>query len=318
MQENHNYIIPQNDSLPKKNPDISDTIKKKKTKAVSALHASKDSSQKKFDSIVVKKDSAGIKIRKKNADTTLVQVTDTIQSQNSDSLSVGQNPTINKEQLYLVPVKARYFFTDLPKYNAIDLTSLTTQKYSNINEKNFYLPEKNYNRNTTDWVVIAGIISLIVLGWVYGFFKKYLAQLFQSTLDDKISFKLMEERSSITERISFALNVLFVLNTGLFLYEIMSLFKISLFDLHGFSLFILMSVIIIIIYLTKYIIYYIMGMVLHANWQFSEIIHSIFLYNKIFGIFLIPIIIFIPYIEEYQARFAAYLGFAFFAISLLF
>lgn len=309
MRQNNYNIIQQDDSLAVKKDSLQKNNHKKHNKKDSALKTNKDTTQTHSDSLI-KKDTSFEKNEQ--------WVIDSIRTGANDALGIIQQNSKYTKHLDLIPLKTRYFFSDSPNYKAIEINSITNQKYTNIKVENIYLPGKKYLRTTTDWMVIVGIVSLIVLGWVYGFFKKYLAQLFQSAYDDKISHKLMEERSSITERVSFALNILFVLNTGLFIYEIMLIFKIVIPGISGFPLFAILSGIIAIIYLFKFVFYSFIGFILNSSREISEITHTVFLYSKIYGIFLIPIIVFIPFLDDPQAKYLAYLGMALFAISFLF
>lgn len=215
--------------------------------------------------------------------------------------------------------QTRYIFLDVPKYSAINVDTMIKQKYTLIQaQPHIWMAGKVLAKAKPDWMILIMILSLVVLGWVYSFFRKYLSRIFQSVYDSNASYKLMNERSSITERISFALNMLFVLNTGFFVYEIFYIFKLPYFGLSNFLLFSVFLMCLSIIYVFKFIFYAFLGYIFKAPKTIFEYVHNLFLFHKIYGILLIPITVCIPFCNDKFARLLIVLGIILFAISFLF
>lgn len=169
-----------------------------------------------------------------------------------------------------------------------------------------------------DWILFLIIASLIVLAWFRIFFNKYLSLLFHSVISYANSWKLFESGSASTQRISFFLNLLFVVNLSLTIYILLTYFGIMPYSYSGLELYGIIAGIIAVIYIGKFLIYSFLGSVFNAEIITKEYLHSVFLYNKVLGIFLLVINIAIPYISSNMTKPSMIMAFVVFFIFLLF
>jgi len=158
----------------------------------------------------------------------------------------------------------------------------------------------------------------VIFGWVYAFFRKHIYTIFQSSYDEKVSFRLREEKNTITERVLFSLNVLFIINLTLFVYEAAVFWGIDILDKTNFTLFGIIAVLLLFIYLFKYLFYHFMGFLLNHTKEVSLFVHNILLYNKILGLILFPVVIIIPFLDDTFIRYFIIFGSILFVISFLF
>ena len=194
----------------------------------------------------------------------------------------------------------------------------TTVKLNTTGVKSFDFPEKFYTRYPSDWMIIVFILSLVIFGWIYAFFRKHIFSIFNASYDEKISFKIKEEKHTITERILFLLNIIFVVNFSMLVYELMVFKGFYLFDQTGVALYGIIVAMLVIIYLFKYLFYHFAGFVFNYLKEATLFLHNIFLFNKILGLILFPIVIIIPFTTDNFARYLLIIGCFIFVISFLF
>lgn len=243
-----------------------------------------------------------------------IPVADTVALVDSLKLKTFTTHVVSK-----IPEKTKFIFPEAKPYAPVNMDTMTRQKYSLVQvQPETLFAGKYFYRDKTDWMILVMIFSLVILGWVYSFFRKYLSQVFQSLIDNNASSKLMNERSSVTERVSFILNILFVFNTGFFVFEIFHVFKIQFLGFGSFSMFAIFTGCITLVYLFKYIFYSFIGAILNAQREAFEYIHNLFLFNKIYGVILIPVIVCIPFFGAPVANYLIFAGVFLFVISFLF
>ncbi|MBI5217942.1 MAG: DUF4271 domain-containing protein [Bacteroidia bacterium] len=202
---------------------------------------------------------------------------------------------------------------------AIYVKRLTADTIVNsVIKENHYMPAREYSHFKADWMIVVMIVSLVIFGWVWAFFRKHIVHILQASYDYKISYKLMAERSTLTARVSLILNLLFIINFGLFFYEASAFYGITIFKMQGFIFFLFLTGALGLIYLFKYLFYSFIGYVINLSGQIYEYLHNIFLYSKLFGIALFPVVICIPFVEEKACSILIKTGIALYILSFIF
>lgn len=160
-----------------------------------------------------------------------------------------------------------------------------------------------------DWMLGVIIISLVIFITAKLFYNKYIRNIRKSAYNFTIAERSFQETNIIAKRAWFFLNLVFILNTGLFAYELCDFFDINLRDIwHPVYWMLLFSVCIFIIYFTKYIACHITGFLFKRQKLFSDYLFNVFLYNKNTGMFLFPVVIAIPYVPENIRRLLIIIG----------
>jgi hypothetical protein len=167
---------------------------------------------------------------------------------------------------------------------------------------------------TTDWMVIIIMISLASLSWIRMFYGKFLTLTIKSTFNFQASEKFYREQNTLTQRVSFILNIVFIINFSLFICQILHINKLQLFDLEEYTGFFIVFLVIAFLISVKYLIYKFIGYLFLINKLLSAYIHHMSVYNKAYGIILFPVIIGIPFLPDQLKKIAYFAGFLSFII----
>jgi hypothetical protein len=182
-------------------------------------------------------------------------------------------------------------------------------------------PGKRIQRNNPDWLIGVLLFCFILLATVRLIFNKYLSQLFLSTINYSTFLRLLRERYFNLLHASFRLDIVFNVIISVFCYQFLSVYKIN-FGISGSLYVFLMCLAVVIGYFTlKRIIYYIVGILTESKQEVQEYLFGITVYNRVLGVFLLPlsgVIAFIPLSKVKVLLFAgAVLIGLFFLMSLL-
>lgn len=185
-----------------------------------------------------------------------------------------------------------YFYSQQPYHTVSTILQTDSPIFD------YWILSREKKHTSTDWMLGVIIFSLFVFTLVKYFYKKILSRILHSNYNYQVSNRLFNERNIPVQRIYFSLNIIFIINLGLFIYQALDYYSIQFFDIYGFYLFLIYCGIIILICSLKYIVYKISGFVFLAEEQFSEYLHNFFIYNKAAGIILFPVIIGIPFMPD--------------------
>ena len=172
-----------------------------------------------------------------------------------------------------------------------------------INTAN-YIKSKN-----ADWFLAILIVVLSITTILRILYSRYFSDSIKSLWSYQHAIKLFKENNVVNQRLSFISNILFILSFSLFVVLCNDFFANSGFSKNNFLLFILISVSIVSIYLIKYAVYKILGYIFLDSASYSEYLYNVFQFNRIAGIFLIPIIIALAYSTIYYTNAIVYSGF---------
>ncbi len=214
--------------------------------------------------------------------------------------------------------KERKLEKNTVKVKAEKKLTLKNNKYKII------VPEKAKEKNTntsdfkpTSWILGLIILSAFIFAWVKLFFNKNYRTIIKSGYNYNYSVKLFKEANSGSKRVSSFLNLIFVLNTSIFIYLFAGYLKVNL-PIMDFKLIGFLILSITIIYSIKYLVIKFIGFVFSSDLIASEYISNIWLFNKLLGISLFPIIITLPYINSSMKMPLAYIGLATILIFFIF
>jgi len=182
--------------------------------------------------------------------------------------------------------------------------------------------EKETNNNYADfkpnnWIVSIVILSAFIFAWVRLFYYKNYSLILKSGYNYNYSIKLFKEANSGSQRISFFLNFIFILNLSLFLYLMSGYLNIDT-PITNFKLLGAIFIFITFMYAVKYLVIKTTGFIFSSDLVASEYISNIWLYNKILGMSLFPVIIVLPYINETWKMPILYFGILLLAMFFIF
>ncbi|HYX08744.1 MAG TPA: DUF4271 domain-containing protein, partial [Bacteroidales bacterium] len=146
------------------------------------------------------------------------------------------------------------------------------------------------HQQSGDWMLAIILGSFFLLAWVRIFFTRYLVQIINSLFIYHNATKLFRDNNILLQRISFVLNTIFILISGLFIYQLFIFFDIRVNIPPGFSMYLFCSGLIFGFIIFRYIAVYSVGFIFSKQREFTEYLHNVFLYNKSIGLVLLPVV----------------------------
>lgn len=180
---------------------------------------------------------------------------------------------------------------------SIDTSKVDTTKtyLSNIKPIQSIDTSNHIKVKNADWFLGILILLLSIVTLLKLLYNKYFSDSVKALWSYQHSIKLFKENTVLNQRLSLISNILFILSFSLFAVLCADYFSISGFSKNNFLYFSIISGLIVLIYLIKYAVYKILGYVFIESASYSEYLYNVFQFNRIAGIFLIPIIIAIAY-----------------------
>jgi len=108
---------------------------------------------------------------------------------------------------------------------------------------------------------------------------------------------LLRESDSLMIGLSIALNFVFILVVSLFLYLITSYHSVHLPFSDVINPFFVFAGLLVLLYQAKAFVLWILGIIFKESEKFYEYIFNVFLFNKMLGLILIPVVIGITYLK---------------------
>lgn len=175
-----------------------------------------------------------------------------------------------------------------------------------------------YFRGNYDWLAGVLLFLFILLAFIRVYYGKVLIQTFRSVFNLQASYKLFSEKSGLVQNASFLMTINYLLCTGLFLFELLDFFHISLrFDISGFGLFLLCTAFVSFFYAIRMSIYWFTATMVGAKTGILEVLSSFNIYFRAVSIIILPVITAIPYVPENISLILVYCGIAIFLTSFV-
>jgi hypothetical protein len=150
-----------------------------------------------------------------------------------------------------------------------------------------------------DWMIGVLLFALILLAILKFSFSKFLFRVFDSLLNSQSSSNLLLEKNLRNMRGSIFLNLLFYVNFTLFIVQFL-IYILSLNqDHHNLVFFFYSFAGLIAFYHFKFLFIRFIGYVFNGIKESKEYLHTISIYNKNLGVFLLPITISVPFVAQY-------------------
>ena len=168
-------------------------------------------------------------------------------------------------------------------------------------------PGKKILRNNPDWLIGVLLICFVLFATVRLIFNKYLSQLILSTINYSTFSRLLRERYFNLLHASFRLDIISNLISALFGYQFLTAYKINFGISNSFYVYLICLAGVIGYFTAKRIIYYFIGILTESKQEIQEYLFSITVYNRVLGLFLLPLsgmIAFIPLSKNKPLLFA--------------
>jgi len=182
-------------------------------------------------------------------------------------------------------------------------------------------PGKKVTRTNPDWLIGLIVLLFLLFATVKLIFNKYLSQVVQSAFNYSTFTRIFRERYFNLFHASFRLDVIFNMILALFGYQFLSLYKINLGFSKSYSVYLGCLGIVIGYFSAKRILYYLIGILTESKQEVQEYLFSITIFNRVLGLFLLPISAAIAFIPTSQIEILLFAGIAivvvFYIMSLI-
>ena len=168
-----------------------------------------------------------------------------------------------------------------------------------------------------DWIFIILLALTFFLATIRSFYNKFFDAIFKSSISYQTSFQLFRDTNNVFQRASLIFNLIFITASGLFIFLILKQFEIFPAKSNTFLNFVLTSSGVFLFFGLKSMIYKTMGYVFRVSDLTSEYLHNLFIYGKVLGVLLLPIVICLPYIDPNFHYPLIILGALFFSIAFI-
>ncbi len=148
------------------------------------------------------------------------------------------------------------------------------------------------------WIPGLVILSFLLLTWIKLIYVQFLTPLLFSSFNYKEATKLYHGKNAPAQNAFHILHGIFAINGGLFFLFIAGFFDMKLLDIKPVLIFLILSVSLVLVFSLKSLAMSIVGFLFDKSALFSEYKHNIFVYNKIYGIALLPVIVGLLYAGE--------------------
>lgn len=148
-----------------------------------------------------------------------------------------------------------------------------------------------------DWFLAVLTISLLIAGFVRLNWGRYLNNMLQSIVFPNAMGKL--EGSNVSNFYpSFVLGCLFYLNTSIFIFQILTLSDRSFLGFNSILIIPVVFAFLLILFSLKILAYKIVGHIFETKNLIRDYLFGASTMSKAYGILLLPIIVFIPFVDE--------------------
>ena len=171
-------------------------------------------------------------------------------------------------------------------------------------------PETGTNfARSGDWMVGILLLSLITLAWIRMRYRKILIDNRKAVISLRDAERLLSEQNALVQRVHFTINMVFYINLGMFAYQVLSYFKISIFDFGGFWEFLSLTGSLFLVYSFRSLANHMLAYLFQFELLGREVIHNIFTVNRALAYLFLPFIIAIPFVPTQMVLWLIYTGF---------
>ena len=167
-----------------------------------------------------------------------------------------------------------------------------------------------------DWLTGLLFIVVVLFVWIRVFYGKYYSQLTDSLLNYQISTKLYYEKSVLSRRVSFILDIIYLLVMAIFLYEINAVYGILVPGKSNMYYLFIIFTILAVYSVSRLAVLRITGFIFDIQPLFSSFIHHMSIFNKGLGIILFPLSLALLFIPASMVKFVLMTGIAVFIIIM--
>ncbi len=161
---------------------------------------------------------------------------------------------------------------------------------------------------------LTGLVLFIaaVLVWIQIFYGKFYSNLVRSFSSFQISVKMYHERNMLVNRVSYILDGVYFLVLSVFIFQLLYAFDFMDLSSKRHETYLMILITLLGYYFIRLLLLRVTGFIFDIADFFSEVNYQSFIFNKIMGIMLYPLIILTIYMQTRRFLIIYYLGLVFF------
>jgi hypothetical protein len=171
------------------------------------------------------------------------------------------------------------------------------------------LNSRNLSRDILpDWYFILILLVLTGIAWARIIYGKFLNSILISAFSYQSASKLYRERNVIQKRFSLGLDLLYLITASLFVFLLDHYFSPGLFESNEILFVIEVLLFLLFLILLRIIVMRLIAFIFRRTALFQEFLYHYFIFNKVTGMLLIPLLIAIPYTQGIIQEIIVYTG----------
>ncbi len=144
-----------------------------------------------------------------------------------------------------------------------------------------------------EWLIAVLVIVIAIIAYLRVSYYKRFTQLIAASFDYQLSSQLVREESILTQRVSLFLTGIFWISVSLLVSQSLKFYGLIPLGLSQFGAFGLMMLLVMTIYTVKILFIRLIGSILEVQKETESYVFNLFLYNKLSGLILLPLVILI-------------------------
>lgn len=178
-----------------------------------------------------------------------------------------------------------------------DSLLLSKNRYINFKGKPVYLIERPHTISGKEFLFYILCVVLLILGLFKTFFRSYFNNLFRVFFNTSLKQTQLSDQLQQATFPSLILNIFFAITGGIYIWLLFSFYHPP--RLFNGKIFLPVCILsLVILYFFKFCILKFLGWVTDVQESTNNYIFAIFMVNKITGIFLVPVIILLAFINR--------------------
>jgi hypothetical protein len=170
----------------------------------------------------------------------------------------------------------------------------------------------------TDWMLPVIVVSFILFSWIRVVYGRFVTMVLQASYNYFTARRIFEESNAVRSRVFIFFNLFFFINIGLFASQCIDFFNMSPAGLNGISLFGLCFGGFFALYTIKSFLLALLDFIFLIPGGFGSYNFTVFLYNKIYGLLLLPVITVLPFVPVESAQWVISIGIGLFVLFYFF
>ncbi|MCG3166080.1 MAG: hypothetical protein POELPBGB_01856 [Bacteroidia bacterium] len=165
------------------------------------------------------------------------------------------------------------------------------------------------------WITVLLLGCVLTITYLRVFYPKRLADFFRAVPDIRFALQLVREEKVLSQRASVFLMLVFFFTTSAFLFILNQYFNASVFSGNSYVVFLKIMFSIFAVFLVRFFLLGVTGFIFNAENEFYFYSFHVFLYNKTFGLALIPVLAGLAYANAVPQPVFIWTGIALFLIT---